>query len=87
MVSTYTKQQLKVYKSLEGYRYFVDGWIQEVFVWLVPSKTNACVVYRKVKHSQDYHSMLTSISNVTLKISQNLQVRGGAFAARKIQGK
>ena len=38
-VSTYTKQQLKAYKSLEGYRYFVDGWIQEGFVWLVPSKT------------------------------------------------
>ena len=43
-VSTYTKQQLKAYKSLEGYRYFVDGWVQEGFVWLVPSKTNACVV-------------------------------------------
>jgi len=34
-VSTYTKQQLKAYESLKGYRYFVDGWIQEVFVWLV----------------------------------------------------
>ena len=29
-VSNYTKQQLKAYKSLEGYKYFVDGWINNV---------------------------------------------------------
>ena len=25
--SSYTKQELKAYKSLEGYNYFVDGWV------------------------------------------------------------
>ena len=44
-VSSYTKQQLKAYKSLEGYKYFIDGWINEIVVWSVPSEPNACVVY------------------------------------------
>ena len=28
--SCYTKQQLKAYKSLEGYKYFVDGWVHDI---------------------------------------------------------
>ena len=50
-VSNYTKQQLKAYKSLEGYKYFVDGWINDVIVWSL-RLPNACVVYGTVKHSQ-----------------------------------
>ena len=45
LVSSYTKQQLKAYKSLEGYKYFIDGWINEIVVWSVPSEPNACMVY------------------------------------------
>ena len=26
--SGYTEQQLKAYKSLDGYKYFVDGWVE-----------------------------------------------------------
>jgi len=28
--STYTKQQLKSYKSLEAYKFYVDGWIRDM---------------------------------------------------------
>ena len=30
--SPYTKQEMKAYKSLEGYKYFVDGWVAKVLV-------------------------------------------------------
>ena len=45
-------QQIKAYKSLEGYKYFVDGWVNKVVVWSVKSQSKACVVYGTVKHSQ-----------------------------------
>ena len=45
-------QQLKAYMSLEGYKYFVDGWVNKVVVWSVKSQSKACVVYGTVKHSQ-----------------------------------
>ena len=49
---SYTKQQLKAYKSLNGYKYFVDGWVSDILVWSVPSNPKVCVVSGKVKHSQ-----------------------------------
>lgn len=52
MPSLYTKQDLKAYKSLEGYRYFIDGWVNEIRVLSIPSRINACLVSGKVKHSQ-----------------------------------
>ena len=45
-------QQLKACKSLEGYKYLVDGRVNKVVVWSVKPHTNACVVYVTVKHSQ-----------------------------------
>ena len=32
MPSSYTKDKLKAYKSMEGYTYFVDGWVSKVLV-------------------------------------------------------
>ena len=49
--SSYTKQQLKAYKSLDGYKYFVDGWVSDVIVWSGP-RPRVKVVCGKVKHSQ-----------------------------------
>ena len=33
--SPYTMQELKAYKSLEGYRQFVDGWVSNITVLLL----------------------------------------------------
>ena len=42
-VSSYTKQQLT--RALKATSFFIDGWINEIVVWSVPSEPNACVVY------------------------------------------
>ena len=44
--SKFTKEQVKAYKSLQSYQYFVAGWVRSIFVgkatqvpwqWLMPS--------------------------------------------------
>ncbi len=36
-LSFYTLEEIKSYKSVEGYRQFVDGWVQTIFVCYVLS--------------------------------------------------
>ena len=50
--SPYTMQELKAYKSLEGYRQFVDGWVSNVIVSTTPFCTDKFIVTAKIKHSQ-----------------------------------
>ena len=50
--SEYTKQELKAYKSLDGYKYFVDGWVSDILVLPLSSRPNVCLTSCKVKHSQ-----------------------------------
>ena len=50
--SGHTKEELKAYKSLEGYKYFVDGWISDILVLPIPSCPSAYMVSGQVKHSQ-----------------------------------
>ena len=47
-----TKQQLKAYKSMDGYKFFQDGWVSDVMVWSIPAVKSAYLVSCKVKHSQ-----------------------------------
>ena len=47
--SPYTMQELKAYKSLEGYRQFIDGWVSDIRVTAYNDKF---LVTAKVKHSQ-----------------------------------
>ena len=36
----YTKEKLKAYKSMEGYKYLVDGWVSKVLVYQIPDGNN-----------------------------------------------
>ena len=47
-----TKEEMKPYKSLEGYRQFVDGWVSNINVSLIPSRSNTYLITAYVKHSQ-----------------------------------
>ena len=47
-----TKEEMKAYKSLEGYRQFVDGWVSNIYVSLIPSRSNTYLITAYVKHSQ-----------------------------------
>ena len=54
--SSYTKDQLKAYKSLEAYKYVVDGWVSDVQLYRSTAKITGkivCVVTGNVKHSQN----------------------------------
>ena len=50
--SGHTKQELKAYKSLEGYKYFIDGWVSYILVLPMPSCPSAYLVSGRMKHSQ-----------------------------------
>ena len=48
-----THEQLKAYKSLEGYNQFVNGWVSGVSVLIVPhSRPRVYLFTATVKHSQ-----------------------------------
>ena len=55
--SPYTKKEMKAYKSLEGYKYFVDGWVGNVLVQhdtasALSKASGVAVVIVSVRHSQ-----------------------------------
>ena len=54
--SEYTHEQLKAYKSLYGYNYFVNGWINNLSVRKSNGKPNYYLFTATVKHSQSLSS-------------------------------
>lgn len=50
--SPVTKEALKAYKSLEGYKYLVAGWVGSVSAYEGTSSGRVVVVKAKVRHSQ-----------------------------------
>ena len=53
--SKYTKEDLKAYKSLDGYKLFIDGWITRINV-CASSNMFVMIVTGLVKHSQSLSS-------------------------------
>ena len=47
--SAYSLEELKGYKSLEAYNYFVSGWVQEIKQATLEDR---CVLIARVRHSQ-----------------------------------
>ena len=45
-------QELKAYKSLEGYKQVIDGWVSNINVSTIPSCNIKFLVTAKVKHYQ-----------------------------------
>ena len=55
--SPYTKEKLKAYKCMEGYKYFVDGWVSKDLVYQIPDGSNrpgvkVALLSAWVRHSQ-----------------------------------
>ena len=49
-VSTYTKEEPKAYKSLDGYNFFVQGWVSNIQI--LSENSQVSVLIASVKHSQ-----------------------------------
>ena len=50
--SPYTREELKAYKSLDGYNFFVQGWVSNVQFLNVGTNPVVSVLLASVKHSQ-----------------------------------
>jgi len=48
----YSYEQLKVYKSLEGYNHFVNGWVTNIAVTELSTLTKSFLFTALVRHSQ-----------------------------------
>ena len=49
--SEYTHEMLKAYKSMDGYNFFMNGWINNILVTMIDG-TNKYIYTATVKHSQ-----------------------------------
>ena len=76
--SPYTKDELKAYKSIEAYKYFVDGWVSNSLVHHVPNGSSqekqVAVVSASVRHSQ-------RLSGTPLKVWVAAEVLGTVLCA------
>ena len=71
----FSHEQLKAYKSLEGYNHFVNGWVSSIKVTVVPrSRPNVYVFTALVKHSQ-------RLSAVSLKVWVAIKHNGEIICA------
>ena len=50
--SLYTQDQLKAYKSLDAYNFYVNGWVSDISVVSLASRPGAFLALVQVKHSQ-----------------------------------
>ena len=50
--SPVTKEELKAYKSMEGYKYLISGWVGRVHAYAVSDDGSKIIVTGYVRHSQ-----------------------------------
>lgn len=54
-VSKYTLQEFKAYKSLEAFKQFVDGWVQEIYTHKPPNCNNTVIAAKVRRINHDNH--------------------------------
>uniref|UniRef100_A0A1X7VAJ5 SWIM-type domain-containing protein n=1 Tax=Amphimedon queenslandica TaxID=400682 RepID=A0A1X7VAJ5_AMPQE len=60
----YTKEKMKAYNSLDAYNFYINGWVQTVFLFSFPSNPDVCVLKAKVRPSQrttNFHQTWTAV--------------------------
>ena len=50
--SLYTREQLRAYKSMDGYLFVANGWVDNVQVHPIPSHAAIFLVRARIRHSQ-----------------------------------
>ena len=50
--SEYTHDKLKAFKSLDGYNYYVNGWVSDLSVTKTSGRPANYLFFANVKHSQ-----------------------------------
>ena len=63
-MSFYTAQQMKAFKSMEAYNFFVSGWVKDVGSKILKKKSR--LVYARVRHGSIIHFCQKDVNMTSL---------------------